>query len=147
MGTVPIGTGTLHDGLADTRNVAAGGEIHHGVAAVLDGIAQLLELLLDVGGGGGVADVGVDLACRGHADTHRLQVGVMDIGRDDHPAARYLVADGLSGEALAARYVLHLLGRTPLAGIVHLRANAVAGAPRHPLVSHIKIIIPVYTRP
>ncbi len=73
----------------------------------------------------------------GDADAHRLQIGVMDVGRDDHPAARNFVADGLRGEAFALRHVLHLLGDPALAGIMHLRADAVAGAPRYPLVSHI----------
>ena len=52
----------LDDGLADARDIAAGREIHDGVGAEFDGVAQFLELLLDVGGGGGVADVRIDLA-------------------------------------------------------------------------------------
>ena len=36
------------------------------------------------------------------------------------------------GQAFALRHVLHLLGDPALAGVVHLRADAVAGAPRYP---------------
>ena len=56
------------------RDIAAGGEVHHGVGAVLHGVAQLFEFLVDVGGGGGVADVGVDFALGGDADAHGLEV-------------------------------------------------------------------------
>ena len=52
---------------------------------------ELLELLVDVGGDGGVADVRVDLARRGDADGHRLELRVVDVGGDDHPPARDLL--------------------------------------------------------
>ena len=47
-----MGTGECaQDGLADLGDVAAGGEIHHGVGAVVDGVMQLLQLFVDVGSG------------------------------------------------------------------------------------------------
>ena len=71
----------------------------------------------------GVADVGIDLALGGHADAHGLQVGVIDVGGDDHPAARHFGADQLGSEALAVGDVVHLFGDDALAGVVHLRAD------------------------
>ncbi len=56
------------DGLADGGDVAAGGEVHHGVGAVLHRVLQLFQLAIDVRGHGGVADVGVDLAPGSHTD-------------------------------------------------------------------------------
>ena len=72
------------DGLADHRDVAAGGEVHHRVRAEVDGGVQLAQLFVDVGRERGVADVGVDLAERLHADGHGLKLGVVDVRRDDH---------------------------------------------------------------
>ena len=37
-----------------------------------------------------------------HADAHRLEVGVVDVGGNDHAAARHFGADQLRLEALAA---------------------------------------------
>ena len=81
------------DGFANLVNVAAGGEIHHGIGAIVNGRVQLLQFLIDVRGDGGVADVRVDLAERGDADRHRLEFGMIDVGRDDHAPARDFVAD------------------------------------------------------
>ena len=72
------------DGLANRRDVAAGGEVHDSVCAEVDGGVQLAELFVDVRGEGGVADVGVDLAERGDADGHGLELGVVDVRGDDH---------------------------------------------------------------
>jgi hypothetical protein len=69
-----MGTGEWRRiGLADHGDVAAGGEVHDRVGAVVDGGVQLAQLFVDVGGERGVADVGVDLAERLDADAHRLQ--------------------------------------------------------------------------
>ena len=48
---------------------------------------------------------------------------------------------GLGVQALAARHVFHLFGDPPLAGIMHLCADLVAGAGRHPCLSHTALII------
>src|SRR6185312_4329872 len=52
---------------------------------------HLFHLLLDRGGNGGIADIGVDLGEEVAADDHRLKLGVIDIGRDDSAAASDLV--------------------------------------------------------
>ena len=90
----------------------------------------------------GIADVRVDLAQRGHADAHRLQIGVVDIGRDDHPAARHFIANGLrrQGAPGGATYSISSVIR-PLAGVMDLRPNFVARALGHPFVSHNALII------
>ena len=54
---------------------------------------QLFEFGVDVGSGGGIADVGVDLAEKGGTDAHRLQVAMVDVGRDDGAAAGDFIAD------------------------------------------------------
>ncbi len=113
------------DGFADFVNVAAGRKVHHGVGAVVHGGVQLLQFLVDVGGDGGIADVGVDLAQRGHADAHGLQFRMVDVRRDDHPAAGDFVAHQFRSDLLALGDVDHLLGDLALAGIVHLGEIAV----------------------
>jgi hypothetical protein len=52
----------------------------------------------DVGGDGGVADIGVDLDEEVAADRHRLAFGVVDVGGDDGAAAGDLVADEFGGD-------------------------------------------------
>ena len=96
----------IDDGLPDARDVAAGGKIHDGVGAVLHRIVQLLHLFVDVRRGGRISDVGVDLATGRHADAHGLQIGVVDIGRNDHAAARHLRSDQFrQSHARAGRYI------------------------------------------
>jgi hypothetical protein len=101
----------VHDRQADGVDVAAGGQVHDGVGAEVDGGVQLLQFVVDGAGDGRVADVGVDLAGGGDADRHRLQPlrQVDRVGRDDHPAAGHLVADQVSVEVLAAGNVTHLV--------------------------------------
>src|SRR2546425_3328402 len=54
-------------------DVPAGRKVHHCVSAVFHRRAELIQLLFDIRGDGGIADVGVDLALRGHADRHRSE--------------------------------------------------------------------------
>ena len=77
-----------------------------------------------------------------HADAHRLEVGVMDVGGDDHAPARHFVADQVRRQALARRDVFHLFGDPPLPPIVHLRADLVVRALRYPFLSHNAPILP-----
>src|SRR5437899_9509468 len=74
---------SIDDGFADGGNVAAGREVHDGVSTVMDGVMQLLQFFIDVGGGGGVADVRVDLAVEGDTDAHGLEIAVVSVGGDD----------------------------------------------------------------
>ena len=127
MGTVPTGTGeAFDDGLANFGDVAAGGEVHHGVGAVVDGVMELFQLFVDVGGGGGIADVGVDFAAGGDADGHGLEIAVVDVGGDDAAAAGDFAADDFGIEFFALGDVLHFFGDDALAGEMHLRHVAVA---------------------
>ena len=116
------------DGFADLVDAAAGREVHHRVGAVVDRGVQLLQLLVDVAGDGRIADVGVDLALRGHANAHRLQLRMVDVGRNDHVADGDLVADQLGRDLLALGDEEHLFGEQALARKVHLRHVGVAGA-------------------
>ena len=118
----------LNDGLADFGDVAAGGEIHHGVGAILDGVAQFLQLTFNIRRGGRIADVGVDFALRSHADGHRFQRDVVAVGRDDHAASGHLVAHGVDGELFALGDELHLRRDHAPARVMHLRAHLVSAA-------------------
>jgi len=80
------------DGFANFMNVAAGGKIHYGVGAVMHGSVQLFQFLFNLGSHSRVANVGVDLAQRRHADGHGLQFGMIDIGGNNHAAAGHFVA-------------------------------------------------------
>ena len=111
----------VNDGFADAGDVAAGGEVHHSVRAVVNGAMELFEFVADIGGGGGVSDVGVDLAEEGDADAHRFEIAVMDIGGDDGAAARDFAADEFGLEFFAAGDVFHFFGDDAVARVVHLR--------------------------
>jgi hypothetical protein len=116
MGTVPMGTGE-----ADRGNVAAGGEIHDGVGAIVDGAMELFEFVGDIRGGGGISDVGVDLAEEGDADAHGLEIAMMNVGGNDGASAGNLVANEFGREFLALGDVLHFLGDDAPPRKMHLR--------------------------
>ena len=78
------------DPFADGVDVAAGGEVHHRVAAPADRPHHLLDFLGRARGDDRVADIGVDLGEEVAADDHRLGFGMVDVGRDDGAAARDL---------------------------------------------------------
>ena len=111
----------VDDGFADGGNIAAGGEVHHGVGAVVNGAMKLFEFVADMGGGGGISDVGVDFAEEGDADAHGFEIAVVDIGGDDGAAARDFAADEFGLELFAAGDVFHFFGDDAFAGVVHLR--------------------------
>ena len=114
------------DGFADLMDVAAGGEVHHRVGAVVDGGVELLQFFVDFRGDGRVADVGVDLAEAGDADCHGLEFGMVDVGGDDHASAGDFVADQLGCELLFVRDERHFFGDYAFAGVVHLGEVAVS---------------------
>ena len=70
-------------------DVAARGEVHHRVGAPADRPHHLLHFLFHRRRDGGVADIGVDLGEEVPADDHRLQLGVIDVRRNDGAAARH----------------------------------------------------------
>ena len=76
-------------------DVLAGGQVHDGVRAPLGGPAHFLNFLLDARRDGGVADVGVDFHEEIAPDDHRLELGMIDVGRDDGAARRHFAADEL----------------------------------------------------
>src|SRR5271166_6025675 len=83
------------DGFANFVDASAGRKVHHRVGAVVNGGVQLLQLFVNIAGDGRVADVGVDFAARLDADGHRLQLGVVYVGWDDHASGGNFVADEL----------------------------------------------------
>ncbi len=90
--------GVAQNPAANVVDVAAGGEVHHRVAAPADRPDELLHLLGDAGRDGGVADIGVDLHQEVAADDDRFQFRMVDVRRDYGAAACDLVADELRGD-------------------------------------------------
>ncbi len=111
--------------LANFVNVAAGGEVHHRIGAVMHGGVQLLQFLFNFRGHGRVADVGIDLAQRRHANRHRLQFRMIDVGGNNHAAARHFLAHQFSRDLFAVRHIAHFFGDHALAGVMHLRKVAI----------------------
>ena len=83
---------------AGVVDVPSGGEVHHRVGAPADRPHHLLHFLLDGGGDGGVADIGVYFREKVAADDHRLELAVIDVGGNNGAAARDLVAHELRGD-------------------------------------------------
>ncbi len=117
------------DPLARLVDVLARREVHHRVGAPERRPAELVDFLLDRRGDGGVADVGVDLHQEVAADDHRLQFGVIDVGRDDGAAARDLVAHEFGREALARGDVGHLRRDVTTPRVGELAHGLVAARP------------------
>ncbi len=70
-------------------------QIHDGIAAPADGPHQFFDFLGDRAGHSGVADVGIDLDQEIPANDHRLSFRMVDVGRNDGTAGRYLGAHEL----------------------------------------------------
>src|SRR3569833_1183454 len=104
------------DPFARLVDVLAGGKVHQRVAAPARRPHNLLDLLLDRGSDGRVADVGVDLHSEIAADDHRLQFRVIDVGGDDRATACDLVAHELGrdlvGNARAEAHAAMLFEQT-----------------------------------
>ena len=95
--------------VADFVDVLAGGKVHHGVGAVVNGVVQLVELAIEAAGDGRVADVGVDFALGGDADAHRLEpLGkVHRVGGDDQSAGGHFarISSASSSSRLATNSI------------------------------------------
>ena len=142
------------DPLARLVDVTPSGEIHHGVGAPAGSPYGLLHLLGDAAGDGRVADIGIDFTEKVAPDDHRLELRVIDVGRDDGAPSGDLFADKFWGHVwgdlctqrvachgvallglvdelvLTYRHVLHLLGDDALAGIVALGDTVLLRYPR-----------------
>ena len=108
------------DSFANFVNVTASGEIHHSVSAEVHRSVQFFELFLNIRAHSRVADIGIDLAQRSHADAHGLEFRMVDIGGNNHAPAGHFVTNQFRRERFPARNVSHLLGNDPLPGVVHL---------------------------
>ena len=86
------------DPFAGVVDVAAGGEVHHGVGAPADRPHHFLHFLLHGRRDGGVADIGIYFREKVPPDDHRLELAVIDVGRDDGAAARHFRAHEFRGD-------------------------------------------------
>ncbi len=86
------------DPLAGLVDVGAGREVHQGVAAPFAAPHGLVNLLLNGGGSGGVADVGVDFHEEVAPNDHRLALRVVDVGGQHGASGSNLVAHKLRGD-------------------------------------------------
>src|SRR5271166_6206193 len=77
--------------------------------AILDAVPKFLQLFSDVGRGYGIADVCVDLACAGNADTQRFQIAMVHMGGNYHASAGGFVANSLWLQLLPMCDVVHLI--------------------------------------
>ncbi len=79
-------------------------EVHHGVGPPLRGPAHFFDLLFDAGGNGTVADVRIDFNQKIPPDNHGLELGMIDVCRNDRPSSCHFLAhkfrSDLSGNAL-----------------------------------------------
>ena len=79
-----------YDPLTRLVDIVTSGEVHQGVAAPLTRPHGLVDLLLDRRGGGGIADIRIDLHGKVTTDNHRLTFGVVDVRGNDCPTTCYL---------------------------------------------------------
>src|ERR1700693_4419651 len=86
---------------------------------------ELFQLLVNVRGSRGIADVGVDLASGGDADAHGFQIAVVHIGGNNQVPASDFAGNQLRGNLPAPRYKAHLFGTYAAARPVHLGHIAV----------------------
>ena len=107
------------------------GEIHHRIRAPERRPAKLLDLLLDRRTDGRIADVGVDLHEEVTTDDHRLEFGMIDIGRDDGAAARHLGPHQFRRQPLASGDKRHLRRHLAPTCVVELRTNRTRSTPGH----------------
>src|SRR5450830_1290389 len=86
------------DPLAGFMDVLAGGQVHDRVRAPADAPGQLGHFFLDGRTQGAVADIAVDLHQEVAADDHRLQLHVVDVGRDDRATAGDFLTNEFGGD-------------------------------------------------
>ncbi len=91
------------DPFAGFVDVLAGGQVHHRVRAPADAPGQLGHFFFDRRTQRRIADIAVDLHQEVAADDHRLQLGVVDVRRDDGTAPGYFVANEFGGYFLRNR--------------------------------------------
>ena len=82
------------DGATDSVDVAAGGQVHHGISTVFDCDLKLFDLAIHVGRDLRVSDVGVDLDARNFTDRHWLERAreMVNVRGNDQSSDRNLVA-------------------------------------------------------
>ena len=79
--------------VADIVNIAPGRQVHDRIAAPANGPDHLINLVGNRGQHSRIADIGIDLDQEIAANNHRLQLAMIDIGRNNRPAAGNLFAD------------------------------------------------------
>src|SRR5262249_28524518 len=90
--------GIANNPLTRLMNIFAGGKIHDGIGAPLGGPTHFLDLFLDAGGNGAVADVGVNFHQEVAPDNHGLAFGMIDVGGDNCAPSSDLGPDKFRGD-------------------------------------------------
>ena len=120
-----------HNPFTSLVDVVACGEIHQRVAAPFARPYRLIHFLLDAGGGGRVADVGIDFHQEVASDNHRLALRVIDVGWQNGTSSCNLITHvfrsdvGLDAQLLAVHVltdgnVFHLRSYDACLGVCHL---------------------------
>ena len=109
------------DGGTDEVDVSARAEIHDGIRSVADRLVEFAFFGLRAAGGGGVADIGVDLGQQLASDAHRDEVFVVDVGGDDNASVRNTLPDEFDRTEFFFRDGLNLRCDDPFTGRLHLR--------------------------
>src|SRR5574337_2184723 len=125
--------------VADVVDATARAQVHDRIGPVLYSQLQLLQLPIDVGGQGGIADVGVDLDGGHCPDPHRLEAGMMNVTGNNESATGHLGPNDLGLETFPLGDVGHFRSDNPLAGVVHLR-DAVPIAVSSPC-DHVRLLL------
>ena len=79
--------------VANIVDIAPGRQVHDRIATPANGPDHLINLVGNRGQHRRIADIGIDLDQEVAANNHRLQLAMIDIGRNDRPAAGNLFAD------------------------------------------------------
>ena len=111
-------------------DVVAGRQIHHSVGTPLGGPRELLHFLVDGGGDGGIAHVGVELGEELRADDHRLGLGMVDVAWHHRASCGQLGTYQLHAAMLAFRHIAHFRRDDVVARIPHLRHRMILGLHR-----------------
>ena len=96
-------------------------QIHHRVGTIFDGKMQFCHFFIHVGRVRRCAQIGIHLAFRSNADRHRFQIGMINVGRNNHPSPCHFRPNQFSRKLFPLCHIVHFFCNCALTRIVHLR--------------------------